>query len=897
MKWYEGELKTQITESPEITEFPAVTEGLKLFKIQRSCFYDGPGVRTTIFFQGCNLRCLWCQNPEGQSFQGDSVSECNNSINDIMEVVSRDKPYYTSTSGGVTLGGGEPLLQNPESLVRLLELFQQENIPVSAETTLHVPWKNISKVAPYIDLFLVDLKVVGDDALHLKLTNQDSTLIHKNIQKLLALNANVKFRMLMVPGYNDGESNIHAAAEFLKSINYDSIELMKYHNLYEEKAQRLGLEIQLLNITPEQSLASLKNAVVVFRNNGINATCTDIDNPRRQANFTPRVKAIQRAIRRSGLALCMEAGLLKKEYYKKMHGFKKPVEIHRAERLAYILQHKMIKVYPYELIVGNFTSKRCAGHVWEELYGALPYMFFLFYINKQKPVSFQFSFEEQLKFYRELALYWWPRSLIGRVYPTIPKIMQGMARTGEMLVGFENNMAALAHFIENSERLLSLGTTGIMKEIKTAQQEHPENNQDFYKGAIIGLEGLEAFAQRYADLLSDMSKKEQKPWRRKELEEMAKICSHVPKYPACTFHEAMQSILFLHIALCQESYENAISFGRLDQILYPYYLKDVEEGRITYEKAKELLCLFILKIDEVIFINDGNTPVCLYKSFETLSVDQTLTFGGVDKDGNDATNDLTYMLIDACELQPRSVDPSARINRNSPPEYLERLAEVYINGTPTPKLNGDNIYIESILRHYPVTLEQARNYSIVGCVEPAACDSHFGNTDSANVNLALPFLQALKGQEYDLWNYGLDEQQEKMLPNLIEWAFKGKNRITRAILSLKDKLVRRTDYKRGRFTYNPPSSMEELLERFQARLNFVTKEILTDQQYVEKILRYNYPTPLSSTMFKSCIERGKDLYEGGAKINSSGIQAVGVTDVADSLHAIEEVVFKKQLYT
>ncbi|HMF31963.1 MAG TPA: pyruvate formate lyase family protein, partial [Candidatus Lokiarchaeia archaeon] len=148
-----------------------------------------------------------------------------------------------------------------------------------------------------------------------------------------------------------------------------------------------------------------------------------------------------------------------------------------------------------------------------------------------------------------------------------------------------------------------------------------------------------------------------------------------------------------------------------------------------------------------------------------------------------------------------------------------------------------------------------------------------------------------------LWNYGLDEQQEKMLPNLIEWAFKGKNRISRAILSLKDKLVRRADYNRGRFTYNPPTSMDELLERFQARLNFVTKEILTDQQYVEKVLRYNYPTPLSSTMFKSCIECGKDLYEGGAKINSSGIQAVGVTDVADSLHAIEEVVFKKQLYT
>jgi formate C-acetyltransferase len=896
----------QITEGPSLTQGPEISagkeasHGLRLFKIQRSSFYDGPGVRTTIFFQGCNLRCVWCQNPEGISFSGAQDPECNNSIDDIMQIVLRDKNYYTSTTGGVTLSGGEPLLQDPDSLVELLKLLQEENIPVSVETTLHVPWKTVKKVAPYVDLFFVDLKVVGDDDLHLKLTNQDSKLIHQNIPKLLDLKANVKFRMEIVPGCNDSDDNIRAAAEFLKSVGYDSIELLKYHSLYEEKAERLGLEIEYLNITPEQALSSIKHAVEVFKSLGINAMNTDLDNTRQPAKFSKRVLKIQRAIRRNPLALCMEASLLKTEYYKK-NGFNKPTPIHRAERLAYILGHKKVTIYPDELLVGNFTAKRNAGHVWEELYGAMPFIFFLWNINRQKPVSFQFSLKEQMKFYRTILPFWWNYSLIGRTYPTLPKLTLGMARTSENVVGFENNMAALAHFIENFERILTLGTSGIKAEIRTAMKEHPENNQDFYKGALISLEALELFAARYAYELLKLSKKETNPERRKELEELSAICRHVPKYPARTFHEALQCMVFQHVALCQEAYENAISFGRMDQILYPYYKADVEAGRITYEKAKELICLFILKMDEILFVNDGNSMLSLYKNFETLSVDQTVTFGGVDKDGNDATNDVTYMLLDACELKPRSVDPSARIHAGSPEKYLERLAEIYINGTPTPKLNSDNVYIDAILRHYPVTVEQARNYSIVGCVEPAASDSHFGNTDSANVNLALPFIQALKGQEYKLWNIPLDDQLEKLIVNLIEYIFEnllmGKGRLAKFVLRLKNKLVRRHLYKDGRFVYNPPSSFEELQERFQARLNAVTKEILTDQQKIEVILKTHYTTPLTSSMFDSCIEKGKDLYEGGARINSSGIQAVGVTDIADSFHAIEEVVYKKKLYS
>ena len=354
-----------------LDDYPVeLTKNLNVLKIQRTCVHDGPGIRSTIFFKGCRLRCLWCQNPEALSFTPGTEPESNYSIFDIMDVVLRDKDYYLKTGGGVTLSGGDPLLQDPHSLILLLESLLKENVHIAVETSLHVPWENIGRIAPYIDLFLVDLKVVGDDNLHKKLTKQDSVLIHSNIKKLIDAKANIKFRMVMVPGYNDEAENIKAAADYLKSIHYDSIELLKYHNMYEDKAKHLGLVRESLNITPEQSLASVKKAIELFKSFGIKTECVDLDSSRNKAVFTKRVYDIQNDIRESDYYLCLEASNLKTDFYKK-NGFKKPTHIHRAERLDYVLKNKSVIIYPNELLVGNFTARRVGAQVWEEHYGIL----------------------------------------------------------------------------------------------------------------------------------------------------------------------------------------------------------------------------------------------------------------------------------------------------------------------------------------------------------------------------------------------------------------------------------------------------------------------------------------------------------------------------------------------
>jgi len=871
---------------------------LKVSKIQRTCVHDGPGIRTVIFFSGCNLKCAWCQNPELIPFHLDTQQTSIYTIVDIMDIISKDKAYYLASKGGVTLSGGEPLMQHTDSMVHLLERLKKEEIHVTVETAAHAPWKNIQPLLPYIDLFLIDLKIINP-SLHEKYTHQSNKVIHQNIRKLVGFNANIRFRMVVVPGYNDQGNHIQDVCNFLKSIDYHSIELLKYHNMYEEKSKRLNISRAPLNITNDQSVEAARQAMDTFDSLGIHATC-DLDFVTHHSTFTDRIYNIQKTIRESDCYLCFETSALKTAYYKK-HGFNESTHIHRTERLAYILSNKQVIIYPDELIVGNFTSKRVGGNVWEEYFGIV-FVSILHQMHKQTPVSFKCSFEDKLNFYTNIFPFWAKHSLISYKNKSLKDWILMLSRVSEMNTGFNNNQAAIAHFIVNHQRMLTLGTTGIIKEIENKQQTQTDES-GFYAAAIIALKGLEKFALRYADRLQELSQNEMNPARKHELEKAAEVCRHVPRYPARSFYEALQSMMFLQIALCTESFENAISFGRLDQILYPYYQKDLAAGLITYEQARELLAAFILKVDEVILVNDGDTYLGVGRLFESLSTVQTVTFGGIQPDGNDGTNDVTYMLLDICELQPRGVNMTARIHNGSPTAYVERIAEVYINGSPMPALYNDEIYIGALQKQYPTTMEDARNYSIVGCVEPVASDDHFGNTDCANMNVALPFLQALKGETNDLWNFGLKDQVSKLTRKFFRYNTENIQPYIRP-LTMAFKSMQNTAYhayqaltNKGIPSYDSPANMDILLDRFQTRLNQLAKSILTDHQEFEQILKERFTTPLASTLFNNCIKTGKDVYEGGAYLNSSGIQAVGITDVADSLCAIDEVVYRKQLYS
>ena len=163
----------------EVQQNTAAKKGLKIVKIQRTCVQDGPGLRTTIFFRGCALKCKWCQNPESMSLVPSSDDK-KYTLDDILDIVTRDSNYYMSTTGGVTISGGEPLLQDKDSLVELLAALKKKGVNIAVETALEAPWSTIDAVKDYIDLFLVDFKVVGNDEHHKKLTGTTDSVIKEN---------------------------------------------------------------------------------------------------------------------------------------------------------------------------------------------------------------------------------------------------------------------------------------------------------------------------------------------------------------------------------------------------------------------------------------------------------------------------------------------------------------------------------------------------------------------------------------------------------------------------------------------------------------------------------------------------------------------------------------------
>lgn len=258
----------------------------RIFDIQRYSLHDGPGIRTTVFFKGCNLRCRWCHNPESQQpcpqrmfYQEKCVGcgacrevcpqafdpVCKNELRcvsvcvhgareitgreadaeEIVKTVLRDRPFYAASGGGVTLSGGEPLLQ-PEAAFAVLSACKAEGIGTAVETAGNVPWNTIETLLPVTDLFLFDLKGMKP-ALHRRNTGADNGLILQNARLLAGAGANVRFRMPYVPGFNDTEAP--AVAAFARELGCP-LELMAFHNIGAGKYAALGRINETAGVTP-----------------------------------------------------------------------------------------------------------------------------------------------------------------------------------------------------------------------------------------------------------------------------------------------------------------------------------------------------------------------------------------------------------------------------------------------------------------------------------------------------------------------------------------------------------------------------------------------------------------------------------------------------------------------
>jgi formate C-acetyltransferase len=384
--------------------------------------------------------------------------------------------------------------------------------------------------------------------------------------------------------------------------------------------------------------------------------------------------------------------------------------------------------------------------------------------------------------------------------------------------------------------------------VQTRLEKDPGNI--YLQSLLKTILAVSEFALRYADKAKKMAEACTDETRCRELEEIAVICSRVPLYPATTFREAIQSFWFFHLILNLESNSYAISPGRFDQYIYPFYQKDLDSGRIAREDAQEVINCLWIKFAELTVVKEGGTA----KASNTYTDFQNLNVGGLTRDGNDGVNDISYMCIEAqralCLPQPQL---SCLVSTRSPREFLIRSCELARVGTGMPAIfNADEIILS--LMDKGKSLEDARCGGINGCVEITG-QGNDNMASSGYVNLA-------KCLEFALNN-------GKSMTTGRQWGPE-----TGSVESL--------------------DSMEKIWHVFEKQIRHQVSLKHKYDQGAKKAFATTCPVLCTSLAIDGCIESARDYHEGGAKYNLPMMCGVGTGTVADSLSAIEWFVFRKK---
>ncbi|MBK5093735.1 MAG: hypothetical protein JJE48_09505, partial [Actinobacteria bacterium] len=395
-----------------------------------------------------------------------------------------------------------------------------------------------------------------------------------------------------------------------------------------------------------------------------------------------RIETVRRDLVGTPIHLCPERAYLVTDFYKNHADPSEPITVRKARALAYVLQNKSVEIFPGELVVGNAGSSRKSCIMQPEL--ATSFMSQeLLWINRRKTNPFKSKLRDRVKLLTRVIPYWLLHSMPSRMFPGPVRFASYVKHQLKPTYYLINEAGGIGHFLPDYEKMLRLGTSGYLETFK-------EKKGDIYDAARIACGALEDWAGRFADRAGSLAHAEVDPERKSELLEISRICRKVPRYPAETLHEALQSLWLTHLAVNLESLNSAVSFGRIDQYLYPYYQRDIDEGLLTREEALELLLLFSAKATEHVFLL--NEMISQYHG--GYLVVQAAIVGGTDREGRDAVNQLTYLFLDVMEKH-RMRDPNyqARVHSGSPDEYLERALEVAREGYGVPSLFNDGAVV------------------------------------------------------------------------------------------------------------------------------------------------------------------------------------------------------------
>lgn len=545
-----------------------------------------------------------------------------------------------------------------------------------------------------------------------------------------------------------------------------------------------------------------------------------------------RINDLKEQLFKEKREISLERALLYTKIHKITDG--EPVILRRAKAAAYVLNNVNISIREGELIAGNRTKKPRSGIISPEMD---PYWIKneLDTIATRPQDPFFISEEDKKTYLEELYPYWKNKSMKDFINSKISQEVKDAV--GERVIQLNQTDKGQGHIIMNFELILNSGLDEVIDLVTEKHNQHKDNN--FYRASLIMLKAAQNHILRYYRLALEMAAKESDEIRKNELLKIAEISKKVSSKKPDTFYEALQLLWYISIIAQFESNASSISLGRFDQYMFKYYKDDIDNG-VDKDFLKEILECFWIKTNDVVLIRSASSA----KYFAGFPTGYTIALGGLTENGHSAVNELSYLCLKSYhDIKLPQPNLAVRLNELIPRSFLNLTAETIRLGTGIPQIFNDEVIVPGFLNR-GVTLEDARDYAVVGCVELSIPGKTYGLHDIALFNL-------LKIME----------------------------------ISLKE-FKNKTDF-----------TFDDIIDDIKAKIRKYTALVAEGSNIVDIGHREYAPVPFLSTLIDNCIESGKDITEGGAKYNFSGVQGIGEANLSDSLYALKKIVFDEKRIT
>ncbi len=566
-----------------------------------------------------------------------------------------------------------------------------------------------------------------------------------------------------------------------------------------------------------------------------------------------RIKKLRQQTLETKPSISVERARLLTEFCRSPAAQQASVPVARALAFQYILENKEICFNDGELIVGERGPSPKATPTYPEI--TVHTMEDFDVLHSRDKTAYAVNEETRRIYNKDIIPFWKGRSIRDRILAAVSPEWKAAYEAGVFTEFMEQR--APGHTVLG-DKIYRKGFEQLREEIAAAvdaldflEDSEAFDKREELKAMDIAAGALIRFAGRHAVKARRLAERENDPVRKKELEKIAEVCSHVPAHAPQNFREALQYYWFVHLGVITElNGWDSFNPGRLDQHLYPFYKRGLEDGSLTREDARELLQAFWIK-----FNNQPAPPKVGVTAEEsgTYTDFALINTGGVKPDGSDAVNEVSFLILDVIEemriLQPSS---AVQLSKKNPESFIKRALKIVKTGFGQPSIFNTDTIVQELVRQGK-SVEDARMGGASGCVEVGA----FGRENYTLTG----YFNMTKVLEITLHN-GVDPQ---------------------------------TGQKIGMETGNPVdfSSFEDLFEAFRKQLRYFMDIKIAGNNIIERLYAEYMPAPFLSLLIDDCIAKGKDYHEGGARYNTTYVQGVGMGTMTDSLTALKYHVFDK----